>query len=378
MANLVIDCDTHYWEPVSVWSDYIEPGLRPRAPKLVHDGDRILVQVGESVYPSTPNHRGLGATYGPDETLHEQTIWDKAVSTDPKRRLAFMDAERTDIHIIFPTLGMVGFSSIQDPELAGACARAYNRWCADFASVDPKRLRPAMLVPFNHPEVAIAEMTYARTQLGLNVAFANPTPPGEVSWSRGAYDELWTAMEDLRVTLAFHESAVGAGPTTTGINRYAGQHAMLYLCAHTVEPQLAIMDIIMGGTLIRHPSLKVGLLESHLSWLPGWLDLLDHMGDRYPAMRIAPDLAPSDVFKRQCFVAAFPDDVAIDEVDRYLGNGNVVFSSDWPHKSVTEQSTSLEAFNRRGDLSPAGKARILCENPARWLPVSGIVMPSRS
>jgi len=25
MAMSVIDCDTHYWEPVSVWSDYIDP-----------------------------------------------------------------------------------------------------------------------------------------------------------------------------------------------------------------------------------------------------------------------------------------------------------------------------------------------------------------
>ena len=363
----VIDCDTHYWESLSIWTDYIDPGFRDRAPRFVHDGDRLLVQVGESIYPSAPQHRGLGATYGPDETLHEQTIWDKEVSTDPLRRLKFMDAQGTAVHIIFPTLGMVGFSSIQDPGLAAACARAYNRYCAEFASADPDRLRPVMLVPFNHPQKAIEEMAFARREYGLTMAFANPTPPNDTCWSAPVHDELWSAMEDLGVTLAFHESAVGAGPTTVGTSRYAGRHSMLYLCAHTVEPQLALMDMILGGTLLRHPSLKVGLLEAHLSWLPGWLDLLDHMGDRYSTARIDDVLEPSDVFKRQCFIAAFPDDIAIRETVEALGAGNVVFSSDWPHKSLTEQHTSLEEFMRRSDLSPAQRQEILTDNPMRWL-----------
>ncbi len=366
MGIPVIDCDTHYWESVDVWEQYIEPAFRPRAPRFVDDAGRLLVQVGEGIYPSAPNHRGLAATYGPADTVHPQTLWDKEVSVDPGRRLAFMDDQGSDVHIIFPTLGMVGFSGIADPELAGACARAYNRFCADFAAADRRRLRPVMLLPLNHIDVAIAEMRYAREECGLNIAFANPTPPGDTHWSDPSFEVLWSAMEDLGVTLGFHESAVGAGPNTVGINRYQGEHSMLYLCAHTVEPQLAVMDLIMGGVLIRHPRLRVGLLEAHLSWLPGWLDLLDHLGDRYPTSRIDPDLQPSDVFKRQCFVAAFPDDVRINEVAEAVGESNVVFSSDWPHKSLTEQKTTVAEFEVRSDIDDDRKARILTTSPHRW------------
>jgi len=366
----VIDCDTHYWEPVSVWSDYIDPAFADRAPALVHDGDRLLMQVGEHIYPSAPNHRGLGATYGPDETLHPQTIWDKEVSTDAKRRLEMMDQQGTDVHVIFPTLGMVGFSSIEDPELAGACARAYNRYCADFASADPRRLRPVMMAPFNHPAVAVEEMRFAREECGLTVVFANPTPPGDARWSVPAHEDLWSAMEDLGITLAFHESAVGAGPTTVGINRYAGHHSMLYLCAHSVEPQLAVMDLILGGVLTAHRRLRVGLLEAHLSWLPGWLALLDHIGHRYPDARVD-DLEPSDIFRRQCFVAAFPDDVEVGRVADEIGDANIVFSSDWPHKSLTAQATSLEEFLQRDDLSDQRKAAMACDNPRLWMDLGG-------
>ena len=54
---------------------------------------------------------------------------------------------------------------------------AYNRYCADFARADPQRLKPVMLVPFNHPEVAAREIAYAREVCGLEVAFVNRRHP---------------------------------------------------------------------------------------------------------------------------------------------------------------------------------------------------------
>lgn len=367
-AHGIVDCDTHFWEPVELWARHIDPEYRDRAPRFVDEGGRLLMQVGESIYPSAANHRGLGATYGPDETLHEQTIWDKEVSNDGPRRLEFMDGQGVDVHIIFPTLGMVGFNSISDPALAGACARAYNRYCLDFASADPRRLKPVMLLPLNHPEVAIEEMRYAKAECGLDTAFANPTPPDDVAWSDPRYRDLYSAFEDLGVTLAFHESAVGATPNTVGIHRYAGYHGMLYLTAHTVEPQLAVMDVLLGGLLFRHPGLKLGLLEAHLAWLPGWLEMVDHVTERYP-QGWGHDRRPSELFRDHFFVAAFPDDLEVGETNRQLTGGNVVFSSDWPHKSLTDQQTSLGEFRRRDDLSNSDREQILSENPKRWFAV---------
>lgn len=365
-ATGVIDCDTHFWEPVELWGRYIDPALRDRAPRFVEDDGRLLMDVGGRIYPSAANHRGLAATYGPEQTLPEQMIWDKEVSNDGPRRLAFMDDQRTDVHIVFPTLGMVGFGSIDDPELAGACARAYNRYCHDFASSDPRRLRPVMLLPLNHPEVAIEEMRYAREECGFTVAFANPTPPDDVAWSDPAYADLWSAFEDLDVTLAFHESAVGATPNTVGVHRYYGYHPMLYLTAHTVEPQLAVMDVLLGGLLIRHPRLRMGLLEAHLTWLPGWLQMVDHVVARYP-QSWPHDVRPSELFAKHFFVAAFPDDLAVGEVHRQMTGGNVVFSSDWPHKSLTDQQTSLDELERREDLTENDRHTILIDNPRRWM-----------
>ena len=35
--HLVIDADSHVVEPMSVWTDYVPPGYRERAPTLVDD-----------------------------------------------------------------------------------------------------------------------------------------------------------------------------------------------------------------------------------------------------------------------------------------------------------------------------------------------------
>lgn len=368
----VIDTDTHYWEPLTAWTDYIDPAFADRAPALVDDDGRLLVRVGETLYPSLPKHPGLAKVYGPDETLHERTRLDKEISTNAAQRLREMDEQETDVHVIFPTLGMVGFNGIQDPALAGACARAYNRYCADFASADPVRLKPTMLVPFNHPEVAVEEIRFAREQCGLDIAFANPTPPGEIPWCDPRYDVVWATLADLDVTMSYHESAVGAGPTTIGINRYWGQGNMSYLCTHTVEPQLAVMDLILGGVLHRHPGLKVGFLEAHVSWLPGWLQLLDYKVamNSYGVNPLT--MPPSDYFRRQCFLAVFSDDVAIAEAAAYLGeeNGNLVFSSDWPHKSLDDVDCSVVALRKRADLSDQLKSDLLERNPRRWFSVA--------
>jgi predicted TIM-barrel fold metal-dependent hydrolase len=363
MTALAIDCDTHYWEPISLWAEYLEPRFADRAPRLVSDGDRLLLQVGEHVYPSVPHHQGLAAVYGPDASLREQIRADKALSLDASQRLSHMDAESTLAQVIYPTLGMIGFSGIEDPELAGACARAYNRFTADFAAADPKRLRTTMLVPFNHPEVAASEMRFAKSELGLDIVFTNPTPPGDHAWSDARFDVIWSAASDLEVAVTFHESTVGAGPNAVGINRYAGRAPMIYLCTHTVEVQLAVMDLILGGVLERHPALRVGLLEAHLTWIPGWLQLMDaKFGVTTPQL-------PSDYFRRCIFSAAFPEDPGVREMIDAVGLDNVVFASDWPHPNLVpgDHSGWVDIVGTRTDLTDEEKVALLEHNPCRWL-----------
>lgn len=364
-----IDFDTHLYEPISVWSDYIDPGFRDRSPEWVESPDgKMRVRIEDQIWPAVPGHRGYRALYGEGATVDVS-------GNDPTARLTYMDEHDTDVQLIFPTLGMSGFSgSVSDPELAGAYARAYNRYVGEFASTDPHRLRCAMLIPFNHPEVAAAELRRAHREHGLGVVFVNPTPPGEVPWSDTSRDVIWQAASELGVVVVFHEATTGAPSNAVGIHRYTTRYPFIYLCTHVIEAMLAITDVILGGTLERFPDLRIGAAEAHVSWIPGWINLLDQnygVGTKIwqdDSGEFALSMSPSDYFRRQVVVSAFPEDVMIKEALEAVGETTVAASSDWPHPISAEHgSQGIRDIANRPELSDEQKQRVLYENAARVL-----------
>ena len=363
-----IDFDTHVYEPITVWNDYVDPKFRGKGPEFFEDPDgRMKLRLDDQVYPKMPGHGGFRHIYGPDSKMDRS-------GNDPAVRLKYMDAHGADVQVIFPTLGMAAFSTaIRDPELAVALARAYNRYMGEFTSLDRRRLRGAMLVPANHPEQAAAEMRRAVREEQLTIAFMNPTPPANMPWSHPSRDVFWQTANELGVTIVFHESTVGAPSHAVGISRYDTSWPMVYLCTHVVEAMLAMADIILGGTLERFPKLRVGAAEAHVQWLPGWLSLLDQQfgaGTKIwnkDSGEFALSLKPSDYFRRQCFMAAFTDDSMIPDALKTAPDSIVVIS-DWPHPIAAEYSEAgLRGLEKHPDLSTEQKRKLLTVNPARFL-----------
>jgi predicted TIM-barrel fold metal-dependent hydrolase len=356
-----VDADTHLYEPYGLWQERMEPRFRHDAPALVSmDDGRMFFQYGGRVYPTMPNHPGFGAIYAPGGTATESVC-------DPEARLRWMDSNGTDIQILYPTLALNGASQVDDPDLAGALARAYNCYAADFAASDPRRLVPAIVAPMNHPAVAVREINYARQELGLTLAVSNPTPPGNVPWSDARYDEVWATLQDLDVALTFHELTASAPLYGTGVERYQGDWAMMYVCTHVVEQVLVLTEFILKGTLARFPRLRMSLAESHVSWLEGWLTLLDNqyqIDDR--GGRDVLDMPPSEYFRRQCWIAAFTDDGLLPESLRF--GRNVMVCTDWPHPppEVVERR-GLGHLNARTSLPVEERNALLAENALRFL-----------
>jgi predicted TIM-barrel fold metal-dependent hydrolase len=308
----------------------------------------------------------MAKIYGENSTVDRS-------GNDPATRLKYMDSLGVDIQVVFPTLGMHGFSgSVQDGKLAGAFSRAYNRYMGEFVSKDPRRLRGAMIVPANHPEIAAEEMKWAHKQ-NLNIIYLNPTPPGEIPWSHPSRDPFWRTAEELNLVIVFHESTTGCPPNATGIHRYSQHWSMVYYCTHVVEASLALTDIILGGTLERFPRVRVGAAEAHIHWVAGWLAFMDQQfgtgtkiwADKSGEMKLS--LKPSEYFKRQCFVAAFPEDTVIG-ASLEAARDSILAISDWPHPiTAVHAKTGLAYIAERQDLSAADKERLLVGNPMRFL-----------
>ena len=99
-----IDADTHVYDPISIWTDFMDPAYTHRAPEWIHaDDGRQMVRVGDLIFPTVPAHPGFGRIYGPDSTVDRS-------GNDPHERLRLMDKLQCEAQVIFPTLGMTGFS----------------------------------------------------------------------------------------------------------------------------------------------------------------------------------------------------------------------------------------------------------------------------
>ena len=86
-----------------------------------------------------------------------------------------MDLDGIDAAFLYPSMGLFA-GAVHDPELAGAMRRAYNRWLADYCKPYPDRLFGMAMLPMQSIDHAIAEMCFARCDLGFHGGFIPAQP----------------------------------------------------------------------------------------------------------------------------------------------------------------------------------------------------------
>ena len=102
---------------------------------------------------------------------------------------------------------------------------------------------------------------------------------------------LWevACADDLAV--AIHGS-FGSKMKIFSSDRYLGNVFYDHMIAHPFGQMAVVMDMIAGGVMDRHSTLRVGFFESGLGWIPYWLDRLDEhfevMGHHTPWLKRRP------------------------------------------------------------------------------------------
>src|SRR5262249_15109393 len=146
----VIDADGHILEPVDIWEKYIDPAYRERAPRMIVDTDgkeRLLV---EGKILGSPKGLGLiGGLGAPPATVDDVTmkyVEGRPGGFDPHARIPDMDLDGIDAAFLYPSIGLFS-GAVQDPGLAAAMCRAYNRWLADYCKPYPDRLFGVAMLP---------------------------------------------------------------------------------------------------------------------------------------------------------------------------------------------------------------------------------------
>ena len=138
---------------------------------------------------------------------------------------------------------------------------------------------------------------------------------------------------------------------------------------------MAMMGMICGGVLERHPRLKVGFFEAGCSWVPYWLSRLDEHFEHPKLGHYMRDLTmkPSGYFERQCVVTCDPGDKTIPIAIENLGPDKVLFATDYPH--FDSHGGAVKAFMNVPGISAENQKKILHDNALSFY---GIVLPKKT
>jgi predicted TIM-barrel fold metal-dependent hydrolase len=261
-----------------------------------------------------------------------------------------------------------------DPVLAPVGERIYNRWLADFCSVQPERHVGLAHVPMWDIDAAVREVEWA-AEAGLRgVNFPAPRHGVYLEYNDRAWEPFWSACQACGMTLATHVGVASPG-------RASGPEA---LALTSIEDggyfaRRAIWWMVFGGVFERHRDLHLVITESPGEWWTHTMVELDstwlsqaewNAALREQVPRRPSEYCASNVFVGASFLAPFEAARAVEE--GYVSQ--LLWGSDYPHIEGTWQYAAddrAEPITRIAQRNtfcgiPAGATReILGENAVR-------------
>ena len=368
----VISSDSHIVEPGDLWTTYITPKFRDRAPRLAYHPDTGDTWEIEGL--KLPNIGRMGSAGTRTEDVPSQPRFDKDVRRggwEVKARLEDMAVDGVDAQLLYPTVGFHLYG-LEDVELLYACFEAWNSWIADWCKEAPERFRGIGFLCLDDIERGIQELERCK-EIGLpgvNISIQPEDPP----YSSNFYDPFWAAAQEMGMPVSMH----------TASNRGASSFARRELQsmggssqslgsqgAASPQAQQVISDMILTGVFDRFPELTIIPAEFEAGWAAYLINRLD---DRFHNNRGSAsfqffkrmELKPSEYFHRN-FLLTFIDDAVAVYCRDLIGVDELMWSDDYPHIDGPwpESKEVHERIFPKGEVSEEDKGKILGGNAAR-------------
>ena len=302
-----------------------------------------------------------------------------------KARLDDMTADGIDVSVLYPTM-MLGIQSYPDVDFAEAQCRAYNDWVSDHVSGGDGRLYGVAALPQQDIARAAAEIHRVADKPGIVGVFIRPNPT--VEWkpfNDPVYDPIWSAASDTGLPIGLHPFLAADLPGAClglRINRLntspsppGGEGANvgdvnidnIYFTQAISNPfdmMNSMAFLLAGGVCERFPALKLVFLEANGGWLVPWLERLDHHAHVFSWDVPWLKLAPSDYFKRQCWISFDADEstLAFTANSPLCGADRIIWASDYPHPDAKFPGVTDELREAIEPLTPEQQRRIAGEN----------------
>lgn len=351
-AHRAIDCDIH-----------------PHVP-----GTKVLLPWLDAHWAEEVVDRGVlsldSIAYPPNAPLTARADFRAAgLGLAPMREQVF-DRWGTDCGILNC---LYGVQLIHNADMAIALTRALNSWIAQEWLAKDQRLFASIVLPLQDIDAAIAEIEHwaQHRQFVQGLVLAN----GESPLGKRRYWPVWRALEQHGLPLAIHAGSSYHNPVTSlgWTNYYLEDYA-----AQSLGFQAQVANLITEGVFAKFPGLKVVLLESGVSWLPGFIWRLSKFwrGVRreVPWVNRPPGDIIRDHFAMSITPLDGPDDGATiaKVIEQIQSEDFLLWSSDYPHWQ----------FDGDAQLPPGVPqhlhGKIMRDNPLKFYPRIAAACAERS
>lgn len=347
--GMLRSADDHVYEPPDLWLTRIDPKFKARAPRLIRQEQGDWWQCEGRTVMNTSPATNPGILYRRPEEVQAGRYFENVLKGgyDPDARVKDMDVDGVDLEVIYPTIALATYRTVDDPYLLHAILQAYNDWLADFCAAHPRRLKGIGLLNAELIPQALKELERIRKK-GLVGALISVYPKEDWAYDRPEYDPLWSAAQGLGMPLSLHVASNRPGP---GQDSVVGTFKMASRANRDHWLRVSLAHLIYSGVFARFPGLKVGSVEHDLGFIPHFLLRMDHVyksqmkhtagqaprssQDSIYGTCIYPDgLLPSDIFHRNVF-CTFQDDPLGVQMRHLIGIDNLCWGSDYPHPEGT-------------------------------------------
>lgn len=354
----VLDADVHVHEQPAEMAEYAGAPWDISLREIAKVPERYLDLPGLS-----PN--AIYTPPFPGDTERSQMMATAAEMREGLDGLDVDDALLLPDHLLF-------LAKVQVVDFAAAVAGAYNRWLAERWLQEEPTFKGALVIAPQDPTAAAKEIRAH----GGNDKWAGiylPAAGVRPLYGHRSYNPIYEAAVEFDLPVLIH-SAATVHPTfpfqLEVFETWMAQHVF----AHPLAVMSNLVSMLETGVFERFPSLRVGVMEAGVSWVPFLMYRLDkHFME---IRRQMPYLSerPSD-YLRRCFYGTQPIEEPasaadlITIIDLFDGENQVVFASDWPHHDFDHTKAVSDL-----PFSPEARRKVLGENALRLLRMT----PSRT
>lgn len=347
----VVSADNHIEVTEDIFYEAFPARLRDQAPRVWFEG---YWRIG---YP------GALQTY--PEGVDIDGALTRAVLTDGfdlAVRNRHLDSEGIARELAYPQ-SLLAFIRHPDQAVQELIYRIYNEHMAELGKRSPGRFFGVGICS-NWWDPAKAEGAIRQiVDLGLKT-YMVPLSPGNhpdgvpINYSAKGMDRFWAVAAEAGLPIGFH---IGEVPGSGGRGGFG-----TFFLVQAAPFRRVLGNLIFGGILDRHPSLKIVFAEGGINWVPGALqDAELTFGAHREIFDIVPKHRPTDYWHENLYATFQTDALGLGLLDQ-IGADRVMWAQDYPHGEGTFGYTA-DALRAVIAATSEGKARLILGDTATRL-----------